>query len=449
MQNLGKMEKIVSFCKRRGIVFPGSDIYGGLGNFWDFGPLGVEIKNNIKNLWRKKFVEERDDVVSIETSIIMNSKVWEASGHLKNFTDPLVECKSCHERFRQDILGTADEQGLKCPNCGTKEFTEPRMFNLLFKTFIGPVENEANTAYLRPENAQGMFVNFANILDTMRVKLPFGIAQIGKSFRNEITPGNFIFRTREFEIAEVEYFVKPEEDEKYFEEWLDFMENVLAQDFGLKKENLRRYEHSKDELAHYSKRTVDIQYKFPWGWDELWGLANRTDFDLKNHEKLSGRNLKYRDAETGKEFWPYVIEPTGGIERLMLAVLIDGYTEVKGGRTKTTKSAKEIEIVLKILPKLAPVKIAVLPLVKNKKEIISKTDEIAGILRKNFAIQSDEVGSIGRRYRRQDEIGTPYCVTIDFDTLKDDTVTVRDRDTMEQERIKIEDLVKYFRNKLI
>lgn len=441
MNSQDKTEKIVNLCKRRGFVYPGSEIYGGLANSFDFGPLGVELKNNLKQLWWKKFVQEREDVLGLESTIIMHPKIWQASGHLKNFIDPLVECKSCHQRYRADLVKE------KCPNCGKKDFTPKKDFNTMFKTFLGPVENEAAIVYLRPETAQGIFVDLPLLLETMRLKLPFGIAQIGKSFRNEITTGNFLFRIREFEIAELEYFVRSGQDEKAFEEWLKFMEKVLIEDFGLTKKNLRRYEHPKKNLAHYSKRTVDIQYRYPWGWDELWGLANRTDYDLREHEKFSGHDLKYRDPETGEKFWPYVVEPTGGIERLFLAVLNEAYTEVKGGRTTTTQSTKEVEVVLRFKKYLAPIKIAILPLVR-KESLVKLAQKIYYNLKKDWLVQYDELGSIGRRYRRQDEVGTPYCLTVDFESLEDKKVTVRDRDTMKQERVRIEELSGYLRDKL-
>ncbi len=433
------LEKIVNLCKRRGIIFPGSEIYGGLANTWDYGPLGAELLNNLKALWWKKFVTEREDVVGLSSGVLMNSKVWEASGHLKSFTDPLVECKVCHLRFR------ADQEEFKKHE--HRDFTKPQDFNLMFKTFVGAVEDKAHATYLRPETAQGMFVNFPQIVDTSRVKVPFGIAQIGKSFRNEITAGNFIFRTIEFEIAEIEYFVKPGNDEEAFEQWLSFMQKFLTLELGLKKEHLRLYEHPKKSLAHYSKRTVDIQYQFPWGWDELWGLANRTDFDLGQHEKLSGKSMKYRDPDSNEEYIPYVIEPTGGIERTLLAVLLDSYTEVKGGRTTTTEATKEIEVVLKLSKVLAPVKVAVLPLSK-KPELIKVARGIFDELKMHWPCQYDEVASIGRRYRRQDEIGTPYCITVDFESLEDKRVTVRDRDSMKQERIPIADLARHLADKL-
>ncbi len=434
------MQKIVSLAKRRGFIFQSSEIYGGVEALWDYGPLGVLMKNNIKKEWMKRFSQERDDVVLIDGSVIMHPKTWEASGHIKNFSDALVECKKCHKRFRGDENENPKSEIPKCSSCDGKEFTEPRHFNLMFKTFLGPVEDEANIAYLRPETAQTMFEDFKLVQESMRQKPPFGIAQIGRCFRNEITTGNFIFRSREFDIAEIEYFVKPGEDEKYFDLWLNEWEKFFL-DLGLKKENLRRYEHPKKSLAHYSKRTVDIEYKFPFGWSELAGVANRTDFDLSQHAKLSGQDLSYFNEETGKRFTPYVIEPTLGIERLMLALLVDGYEEVKGGRTKTTESAKETEAVLRLNKKIAPIRVAVLPLVKNDEKIVVKAKAVYKALKPHFMCQYDEVGSIGRRYRRQDEIGTPYCITVDFATIKDDTVTVRDRDTMGQERIEIAGLV--------
>jgi glycyl-tRNA synthetase len=434
------MEQIVSLAKRRGFVYPSSELYGGLGGFYDFGPLGVQLKRNIEQLWWKVFVEEREDVVGLESAIIAPPKVFEASGHLEHFTDPLVECKVCHERFREDH----EEEIKEHPH---QDFTEARQFNTMFKTFAGPVEEESNVAYLRPETAQGMFMNFSNILSGMRLHLPFGIAQIGKSFRNEITYRNFLFRVREFDIAELEYFVKPGEDEKAFDDWLTFMEDALVNRFGIKKENLKRYEHPKKTLAHYSKRTVDIHYKYPWGWDELWGLANRTDYDLARHEASSGKELRWRDPKTQEAIRPYVIEPTGGIGRLFLALFLEAYTAVEGGRTTTTEATKEEEIVLAFPKHLAPVRIAVLPLSK-KEELAGPAREIAASLRKRWSVLYDETASIGRRYRRQDEIGTPYCVTVDFDTLKDQQVTVRDRDSMKQDRVPVDDLEHYFSEKL-
>ena len=409
------MEKIVSLCKRRGFVFPGSEIYGGLSNSYDYGPLGVELKNNIKNLWWKRFVQQRDDMVGIDAALIMNPKVWEASGHLKEFSDPLVECSKCKRRFRADHVNSK-----KCPDCGGS-LSEPRQFNLMLKTFLGPAEEKANEVYFRPETAQSMFVDFKNVLETSRKKLPFGIAQIGKAFRNEITPGNFIFRTREFEQMEIEYFINPKDNwEKHFEYWQDQMKQWLK-DIGVK--NAEFVEIEKEELAHYSKRTVDVEFKYPFGQKELYGLAYRTDFDLKNHFK----EAPYKEEESDA-FYPHVIEPTFGVDRSILAVLCDAYEE------------QEERVVLKLKPLLAPYKVAVFPLLKNKPELVAKAKEIYADLRKEFMVAFDDRGNIGKRYYSQDEIGTPYCVTVDFDTLEKDEVTVRDRDTMKQERIKISNL---------
>jgi len=452
MENL--MEKIVSLAKRRGFIFQSSEIYGGIEGVYDLGPLGALMRQNIINFWIKKFVLEEENVVLISGSCLMHPRVWQASGHLEHFTDFLIECKNCHKRYRADHLaegkflgqGKAKEKN-QCPNCGSKNFTRPRVFNLMFKTFLGPVEDKTHQTYLRPETAQSMFVNFKNVLNSMRLKLPFGIAQIGRCFRNEITPGDFIFRLREFDIAEIEFFVKPGEDEKYFDIWVDKWEKFFL-DLGIKKENLRRKEHPKEALAHYAKRTVDIEYKFPFGWSELAGIANRTDYDLKRHSQFSGEELKYFDEEKKKKYFPFVIEPTLGIERLILAILCDAFEEIPGGRTKTTKPTKEIEILLKLDKKVAPIKVAILPLIKKNPKLVEKAREIYRMLKPHFVCQYDEVGSIGRRYRRQDEIGTPYCITIDFETLKQEDVTVRDRDTMEQERIKIKNLIPFLKEKL-
>ncbi len=420
-----EMSKLVSLCKRRGFVFPSSEIYGGLSSCWDFGPLGVELKNNIKRAWWQKMVQEREDVVGLDSSILMHTQTWVASGHLDSFADPLVECKSCHLRWRADEVKDG-----RCPSCGG-ELTEPRLFNLMFKTFMGPVENEAAVVYLRPETAQGMFVNFQNVLRASRKKLPFGIAQIGKAFRNEITPGNFIFRTREFEQMELEYFVKPGEDEKWFQYWLEERLNWYVE-LGIKRENLRLREHLGKELAHYAKACYDIEYRFPMGWAELEGIANRTDFDLTQHSQHSGENLSYFDEETGERFIPYVIEPSAGVERSALAFLTEAYDE-------EVDEKGEVRVVLRLHSKLAPVKVAVLPLSRNEK-LVPPAREIAAELRKDFMVQYDDAQSIGRRYRRQDEIGTPFCVTIDFQSLEDNQVTIRERDSMKQIRVPIPEL---------
>ncbi|MFA5083815.1 MAG: glycine--tRNA ligase [Candidatus Paceibacterota bacterium] len=426
MENL--LEKITSLCKRRGFVFPGSEIYGGLANSWDYGPLGVELKNNIKQLWWKKFVQSRDDMVGVDTALIMNPKVWEASGHLKNFTDALVECKKCHTRFRAD-------ESEKCPNCGNNDLAVPKQFNLMFKTFIGPAEETSNVAYFRPETAQGMFVDFKNVSDTSRKQIPFGIAQIGKAFRNEITPGNFIFRTREFEQMEIEYFIREADWEKYFEYWRKEMIDWIKE-LGADIKKIHEIEIPESERAHYSKRTVDFDYDFPFGREELYGLAYRTDFDLKNHEKFSGKDLKYRDPETGEEFWPHVIEPTWGVDRSVLMALLESYNEEKE------------RVVLKLPFKLAPYKAAVFPLLANKPELMKLARKIYDDLRKDFMVAFDGRGNIGKRYYSQDEIGTPFCITVDFDSLEKGDVTIRDRDTMKQERVKIENLKEVLEKKL-
>ncbi|MEA3249089.1 MAG: glycine--tRNA ligase [Patescibacteria group bacterium] len=448
--NTETMDKIVSLAKRRGFLFPGSEIYGGMGSTYDYGPLGVLLKNNVRKAWWDMMVQRRDDIVGLDAAILMNPKTWEASGHLTGFTDPLVDCKACKKRFRADHLveshiagmpGLKEEQvdmkDLKCPECGG-EFTDIREFNLMFKTFMGPVEDEASVVYLRPETAQGIFVNYANVQQTSRKRIPFGIAQVGKSFRNEITPGNFIFRTREFEQMEMEFFVKPGTDEEWFEHWKQFMMDWFTE-LGVNEDKLRYYEHSKEKLSHYSKRTVDLEYEYPWGWGELWGCANRTDFDLKQHSEHSGQDLSYRDPETNEKYTPYVIEPALGLDRSVLTFLIDAYEEIDGGRTTTTESAKDVETVLRFHPAIAPVKAAILPLSK-KEPLASTAKEIRDALSRRWMVQYDETGSIGRRYRRQDEIGTPFCITVDFDTAEDKKVTVRDRDTMKQDRVAIEDL---------
>jgi glycyl-tRNA synthetase len=432
MTNNVSMETIVSLCKRRGFVFPSSEIYGGLASCWDYGPFGVELKRNIKDAWWKTIVQERDDVTGLDTSILMHPRVWTASGHVDRFADSMVECKSCHLRWRAEEL--RDE---KCPKCGGK-LTEPRMFNLMFKTFMGPVEDEASTIYLRPETAQGMFVNFENVVTISRKKLPLGIAQIGKSFRNEITPGNFVFRTREFEHMEVEYFVKPGDDKHWFDYWVKERFNWYI-GLGIKKENLRLRQHSKEELAHYAKDCYDIEYLFPMGWAELEGIANRGNYDLTQHAKFSGKDLSYYDNESGQHYVPYIIEPSAGVERSFLAFLIDSYREevVEG----------EKRVVLSLHPSLAPIKVAVLPLSRNEK-LTPLAKEIYGQLRSSFMTYYDDTQSIGRRYRRQDETGTLFCVTIDFESLEDHQVTIRDRDSLAQIRVPIEKLRQTLQTKL-
>jgi glycyl-tRNA synthetase len=426
------MEKIVSLCKRRGFIFPSSEIYGGLASCWDYGPMGVELKRNVKDAWWKAIVQDRDDVVGLDTSIMMHPGVWAASGHIDSFTDPLVECKSCHLRWRADTV-----EGGKCTKCGG-ELTEPRMFNLMFKTFMGPVEEDASVVYLRPETAQGIFVNFENVVTTSRKKLPLGIAQIGKSFRNEITPGNFIFRTREFEHMEVEYFVKPGTDEKWLDYWVKERFDWYVK-MGIKKENLRLREHGEDELAHYAKDCYDVEYLFPMGWSELEGIANRGDFDLRQHAKCSGRELSYHDAEAGEKYVPYVIEPSAGVDRSVLAFIIDAYEEEEVEKEKRT--------VLHFHHSLAPIKVAVLPLSRNEK-LTPLAKEVFKQLCSSFVTDYDDSQSIGRRYRRQDEIGTPFCVTIDFESLEDKQVTIRDRDSLAQIRVPIEGLDKVIQTKL-
>jgi glycyl-tRNA synthetase len=426
------MEKIVSLCKRRGFIFPSSEIYGGLESCWDYGPLGVELKRNVKDAWWRAIVQGRDDVVGIDASIMMHPQAWVASGHVEGFSDPLVDCKNCHMRWR-----STDLKGGGCPSCGG-ELTEPRMFNLMFKTFMGPVEDAASVIYLRPETAQGIFVNFDNVMSTSRKKLPLGIAQTGKSFRNEITTGNFIFRTREFEQMELEYFVKPGTDEQWFNYWVSERFNWFV-NLGIKKENLRLRQHKKDELAHYAKSCSDIEYLFPIGWSEIEGIANRGDFDLVQHARHSGKTLDYFDEDAGERYVPYVIEPSSGVDRTVLTVIIDAYEEESvRGETRT---------VLHIKPELAPIKVAVLPLSRNEK-LVPLAREVYGEVRRHFMTQYDDSQSIGRRYRRQDEIGTPYGVTIDFQSLEDNQVTIRERDTMTQVRIPIKELVSTIQSKL-
>lgn len=430
------MEKIVSLCKRRGFVYPGSEIYGGLANTWDYGPLGAELKNNIKQLWWKYFVQQRDDMVGLDGGVLLHPKVWEASGHVKRFKDSLVECKQCHRRFRPDKLSKHQNiEILRCPEC-TGELTQPRLFSGMFKTIIGAVEEEGVTTYLRPETAQNIFINFKNVLNSASMKIPFGIAQMGKCFRNEITTGNFIFRTIEFEIMELEYFISPKSDwNKIFEEWLDYIYG-FADLIGLQRDNLYNHEIEEGERAHYSARTVDIEYKFPFGQDELWAIAYRTDYDLSKHQVASGENLEYFDEKTREKYIPHVIEPTFGVDRTILAVLVEGYHEEKE------------RIVLKLKPKLAPYKAAVFPLLANKPKLVSLARKIYDDLRKDFMIAFDDRGNIGKRYYSQDEIGTPFCITVDFESLENDDVTVRDRDTTKQERIKIIELASYLSEKL-
>ena len=428
-------DTIVNLSKRRGFVFQSSEIYGGLRSAYDYGPLGVELLRNVKDQWWRSMVRMRDDVVGIDSAILQSPEVWAASGHLDSFSDPLVECRECNSRHRLDKLADVDT----CPTCGNSgTFTEPKEFNLMFKTHMGPVESDDNAVYLRPETAQGIFINFENVRRTARMKLPFGIAQIGKSFRNEITPGQFVFRTREFEQMEMEYFCRPDEADAVFAEWVEVRRQWYL-DLGMTPQNLRLRQHDPDELAHYAADTYDVEYLFPWGWDELEGIANRTDFDLKAHIARSGEDLTYFDQEADERFVPYVIEPAGGATRTTFAFLIDAYTdeEVNG----------EQRTVLRLDPRLSPVKVAVLPLSK-KPDLVETTDTVASLLRERWQIEVDVTQSIGRRYRRQDEIGTPLCVTIDFDTLDDHQVTVRDRDTMVQDRIPIDNLVAYLAERL-
>ena len=457
---LKSMETLVALCKNRGIIYPGSEIYGGLANTWDYGPLGNEIKNNVKNAWRKKFIQEQKDIVGLDAAILMNPETWVASGHVGGFSDPLIDCKECKTRHRADKLieewahkkgedmiadGMSDkdltsfieENKIPCPNCGKTNFTGIRKFNLMFKTFQGVTEDTTSEIYLRPETAQGIFVDFKNVLRTSRKKMPMGIAQIGKAFRNEITPGNFTFRTREFEQMELEFFCKPGTDLEWFKYWKDYCEKWLL-DLGMKKENIRLRDHSAEELVFYSKATTDIEFAFPFGWGELWGIADRTDYDLTKHMEHSKQDLTYQDPETNEKYVPYVIEPSLGADRVVLAFLCNSYEEqeLEDGDKRT---------VLHLHPAIAPYKLAVLPLSKKLSE---KANEVYNKLAKKFMCDYDEAGSIGKRYRREDEIGTPYCVTIDFDTLEDESVTIRDRDTMEQIRIKIDEVEEWIQEKI-
>ena len=452
------MDTIVSLSKRRGFVYPSSEIYGGLRASWDYGPLGVEMKNNVKRQWWTSIVQERDDIVGLDSSVILAHEVWEASGHVTEFVDPLVECQSCHKRFRADHLteayeekhGHAPSDGLAtiaCPNCGTKgAFTEPRVFNLLLRTYLGVVEDDSALAYLRPETAQGIFINFRNVLQTSRKKIPFGIGQIGKSFRNEITPGNFIFRTREFEQMEMEFFVQPGTDEEWHDHWIE-SRMAWYTELGLRPENLRLFEHPPENRSHYSKRTVDIEYRFGFPgseWGELEGIANRTDFDLSTHARASGQDMSYLDADSGERYVPYVIEPAAGVDRCVLVFLMDAYTE---DQAPDAKGTMEKRTVLRLDHRIAPVKVAVLPLSRNA-DLSPKARNIAARLRRRWHTDFDDASAIGRRYRRQDEIGTPFCVTVDFETLADQAVTIRERDTMRQDRIGIDGLEAYLAERL-
>ncbi|MGW1059979.1 glycine--tRNA ligase [Micromonospora rubida] len=452
-----RIDAVVSLAKRRGFVFPSSEIYGGTRSAWDYGPLGVELKENVRRQWWKTMVQQRDDVVGLDSAVILSRKVWEASGHIAEFVDPLTECQSCHKRFRADHLeeAYAEKHGkplaslteLNCPNCGNKgTFTEPKMFNGLMKTYLGPVESDEGMHYLRPETAQGIFVNYKNVETVARKKPPFGIAQTGKSFRNEITPGNFIFRTREFEQMEMEFFVEPGSDEQWHEYWLSERWNWYL-DLGLSEENLRFFEHPKEKLSHYSKRTVDIEYRFRFGgseFAELEGIANRTDFDLSTHSKHSGVDLSYFDQGKSERWMPYVIEPAAGLTRAVLAFLLEAYDE---DEAPNTKGGVDKRTVMRFDPRLAPVKVAVLPLSRNE-ALSPKAKGLAADLRKRWVVEFDDSQAIGRRYRRQDEIGTPFCVTVDFDTLDDDAVTVRNRDTMAQERISLDQVERYLIERL-
>jgi len=460
MASTSAVDTVVSLCKRRGFVFPSGEIYGGTRSAWDYGPLGVELKDNIKRQWWKSMVQQRDDIVGLDSSIILPTKTWEASGHVATFSDPLTECQSCHKRFRADHLQEAvaekkhidDPDSIElatiaCPNCGTRgAWTPPRQFSGLLKTYLGVTEDESGLHYLRPETAQGIFLNFANVMGSARKKPPFGIAQIGKSFRNEITPGNFIFRTREFEQMEMEFFVVPGTDEDWHQYWIDTRTQWYV-DLGISKENLRLFEHAKEKLSHYSKRTVDIEYRYRFQgseWGELEGIANRTDFDLTTHSKASGADLSYFDQTTGERFTPYVIEPAAGLSRSLMTFLVDAYSE---DEAPNTKGGVDKRVVLRLDKRLAPVKVAVLPLSRNA-DLTPKAKDLAAQLSQRWTIDFDDAGAIGRRYRRQDEIGTPFCITVDFDTLEDHAVTVRDRDSMAQDRVALDQVESYLAARL-
>ncbi len=449
-----KMEKIVAFCKRKGFIFPACEIYGGFANAYSYGPYGVELKNNIKKLWWQKFVDSREDMVGLDGPILLHPKLWEASGHLGGFNDAMIDCKECKMRYRadnlineilgEDLEGKLEEmtetikQKIKCPNCGKQNWTEARFFNMMFKTEMNGIDQPV---YLRPETAGAIFVDFKNVIDSCRVKVPFGIAQIGKAFRNEIVARNFIFRVREFEQMEIEYFISPDvEWESLFDEWLKLQEE-FALELGADQKDLKKYEHPQEKLSHYSRKTVDIEYNFPFGFSELFGLAHRGDFDLSQHQKFSGTNLEYFDQQTGKKYLPHVLEPTFGVDRAVLVALSAAYTEEDLGEG-------DIRIVMKLPVKLAPTKVAIFPLLKNKPELVAKAREIFNDLKNEIKCEFDDNGNVGKRYRRQDEVGTPYCVTVDFDTLENGEVTVRDRDTMKQEKVKIDELKEWVKEKV-
>jgi len=440
--NMDLMDKIISLCKRRGIVFPSSEIYGGFGSSYDFGPLGAELKKNIKDEWWNNMTRLHDSIVGLDAAILMSPKVWEASGHLSaGFADELVECKECHKRFR---LSEIKEK--KCPDC-KGELTESKKFNLMMKTFVGSTEDESAISYMRAETCQGIYINFKNVLDSMRMKLPFGIAQIGKSFRNEITTKNFIFRMREFEQMEMQWFCHPKDADKWFEYWKE-ERMKWYESLGLDRKKIKLFEVPDGQRAHYAKRQIDVMYEFPFGWQEIEGIHNRGDWDLSRHSKYSGTDLSYTDSDTKEKYIPYIIETSVGVERSLLAFLVEAYKEIEGGRTTTTEAAKEVETILDFHPRLAPIKVAVFPLLKNKPEIVEKAQEIYQMLCKEFLCQYDQTGSIGRRYRRQDEIGTPFCITVDFDSLEKDDVTIRNRNTMEQKRVSIKELINYLKTKI-
>ena len=438
------METIVELCKRRGIIFQSSEIYGGLRGAWDYGPLGVALKENVKAAWKRSMIQLRDDVVGLDGSILMHPKVWEASGHVGGFTDPLVECLSCNQRWREDHLEPNAKGEIYCPNCGGKEFSEPKQFNLMFRTFVGPTEDTSSQVWLRPETAQAMFVDFAHVQLTSRQKIPFGIAQVGKSFRNEITPRNFIFRVREFEQMELEFFVRPGTDEQWHDYWIASRWQWYL-DLGMRPENLRIRDHAPDELSHYAKATVDVEYRFPFAWSELEGIANRTDFDLRQHSEHSGKDLSYFDQERDERYLPYVIEPSGGVDRSTLAFLVDAY---RAEEAPTAKGGVEKRTVLRLHHALAPIKVAVLPLSRNDK-LVPTAHQVNDVLKRRYMTSYDDAGAIGRRYRRQDEVGTPFCVTVDFQTVEEDqAVTVRERDSMQQERVAIDRLPGYLDERL-